>query len=291
MPREGSAGATETWRFRLSGQGARLDGSHPDETPVPNEHIVDVEWFRTEFSVAWRFAPPQWDVELAVPYDVKIVEARYELPDGTRFDNPEGDLHHRDETLEGFADLRLMFGYREADAFLEKDFFRVAAGCTIPVGRIEEDPYELGDLGLPHQHIQFGTGTFDPLLRVEYVYHPETFGFEVFAGLDVPVYENRKGYRGAALFDASLGPRVRVADWMNLSVRYVVNYQGHAEWDGETDPSSGYVLHALSLVVPIRLSQWTISVTALRTLAIRTQGDDSFDLDWMVGISISLGVE
>jgi len=32
------------------------------------------------------------------------------------------------------------------------------------LGRTEENPFELGRRGLPHQHFQFGTGTWDPIL-------------------------------------------------------------------------------------------------------------------------------
>ena len=31
---------------------------------------------------------------------------------------------------------------------------------TLPLGRTVEDPFALGDMGLPHEHSQFGTGTF-----------------------------------------------------------------------------------------------------------------------------------
>ena len=35
----------------------------------------------------------------------------------------------------------------------------------LPLGSTEEDPFARGRAGLPHQHIQFGTGTFYPVLR------------------------------------------------------------------------------------------------------------------------------
>jgi hypothetical protein len=30
---------------------------------------------------------------------------------------------------------------------------------SLPIGKTEENPFELGDRGLSHQHIQFGSGT------------------------------------------------------------------------------------------------------------------------------------
>ncbi len=71
----------------------------------------------------------------------------------------------------------------------------VRGGVTIPLGRTEENPFELGRRGLPHQHIQFGTGTWDPLAGAGV---GRRFG-EVATSASVlarlPVSENSHGYR------------------------------------------------------------------------------------------------
>ena len=73
---------------------------------------------------------------------------------------PDGDIHHRNETLLGPGDPWLMaVTGRRMGAWSAA----VRGGVTIPLGRTEENPFELGRRGLPHQHIQFGTGTWDPL--------------------------------------------------------------------------------------------------------------------------------
>lgn len=41
------------------------------------------------------------------------------------------------------------------------------AGVTFPVGKTEPDPFILGEQGLSHQHAQFGTGTFNPVVGAE----------------------------------------------------------------------------------------------------------------------------
>jgi hypothetical protein len=48
-----SARAVDGLQVTLRTQFARLDGSHPDSVPVPNEHIVHLQWFRMELDVAF----------------------------------------------------------------------------------------------------------------------------------------------------------------------------------------------------------------------------------------------
>ncbi|MFT3843265.1 MAG: hypothetical protein QM723_40145 [Myxococcaceae bacterium] len=80
---------------------------------------------------------------------------------GAPYTPPVPDYHHRNETLVGPTDPWLL-------AHLAGDFNRLSiagrAGLTIPLGSTVPNPFELGRLGLPHEHIQFGTGTVDPVL-------------------------------------------------------------------------------------------------------------------------------
>src|SRR5262245_51979174 len=128
-----------------------MDGSHPSDFPVPNEHIVRVDWWRTTLDATAALGKG-FEGQLFIPYDVKKQSAKYELPDGTKFDNPDGDLHHRSERRDGLGDIELSVHYR-------LNRWRFTGGVAVPTGEIEHNPYELGGMGLPHRHIQFGTGT------------------------------------------------------------------------------------------------------------------------------------
>lgn len=269
-------------RIHLRTQFATLEGSHPDVDPAPNTHIVTLDW--TRFEVAVKLPLSEWsEMELQIPYDIKDMEARYELPDGTPFDNPVGDLHHRTEKLEGVSDFKLYWNFAI-------DGWRLSAGLNLPVGRIEENPYLLGDAGIAHQHVQFGTGTCDPLLRVSKMMHVAdgidiTFG----AGAQVPLVENRHSYRGPALIDVAAGPRVAIADWLALSASYAVIYQGRAYWDGDPDPNTGYTIQGFQVSLPVRIEGITITPNVYRALSVRTRDDgDTFELDWIVGLSIEV---
>ncbi|MBI4230226.1 MAG: hypothetical protein HY608_05255, partial [Planctomycetes bacterium] len=89
-------------RIRLTQQWATFDGSHDSDVPVPNRHIVTLEYYRAEIGLAWPLGPV-WDADLVIPWESKGVSAAYELPDGAPYDNTAAAIHHRDETLTGLA--------------------------------------------------------------------------------------------------------------------------------------------------------------------------------------------
>jgi len=224
------------------------------------------------------------DLELQAFYDVKNVHAKYRLPDGTPYDNPEGNLHHRTEKLEGVSDFKLYWNFNV-------DGWRLGAGVNLPVGRIEPNPYALGALGLFHEHIQFGTGTCDPLARVSRVVHVmEGVDLSFAAGGQFPLVDNRKGYHAPATADFAVGPRVQITDWLSAMASYSVLWQGRATWDGAPDPNTGYVIQGAQLSVPIRLgSGILIAPNIYRAFDVNTRGgSDTFKLDWIAGLSIEI---
>jgi hypothetical protein len=235
-----------------------------------------------------RSLSPDWDVELELPFDLKIMRARYELPDGTPFDNPEGDLHHRTESLLGLSDPRLVFHRRFAGALVEGDSVRLGFGVTLPFGKIEDDPYRLGDMGLKHQHIQFGTGTLDPLIQVGYLFAAGAFAWHASAGLHYPLYPNSKGFRGPPVVDFSAGPGYECAAWLSLSLHYVGTWQGRAYWHGKRDPNSGFLLQGLALAAPVRVGAIVFRPTVLYVVDIDVPEGDTFKMDWEFSIGVEL---
>ena len=256
---------------------------------MPNEHFIELDWERTELTAAYAFTP-DWNVELNIFYDIKEMKARYTLPDSTPYSNPLGNIHHRTERLDGVADLRLLLNHWWRGILFDGDTLHAGAGITLPTGRIEENPYELATAGLKHQHIQFGNGTIDPLLRADYSLTGDPFGFGLSLGLHAPLYENRNGYRGPTLLQFSAGPRVDFRGDLSISLRYTTLYQTRGTWDGDIDPNSGYFLQGLSVSAPIRLSQTlTLTPTFMRIFSIDTRGTgDTFEMDTMIALTLNI---
>jgi len=283
------AGSKESSRVTLRHTWSRLDGSHPADRPFPNQHIVQFGWFRTELRAAYH-PSSLWEVETVIPFDIKRIRARYELPGGEAFDNPLADLHHRDETLYGVADIQQWVGVKVREVLFPGGELGFAAGVSIPTGRTEGDPYKAGAAGKKHQHIQFGDGTFDPLLRLRYFVTPDWWGLSFSVGGQYPVYANDRGYRGPPTGDASVFFHAEGASWFSVGAGLVGLAQGRAYWGSEPDPNTGYSLAGLRLVPTFRPAEWLqISLSGTYALITRaTGGADAFNLQWMAGISFSL---
>lgn len=102
----------------------------------------------------------------------------------------------------------------------------------------------LGDAGLPHEHIQFGTGTFDPLLEL-YYFTPisDRVRASVNALAKLPLYENGKGYQGPVEVSSGLSLTVAPTERFSLRVGWSFYYQNAARWNGERDINSGLISH------------------------------------------------
>ena len=112
--------------------------------------------------------------------------------DGTPFTPDPPDYHHSNRTLTGFADPWLLaaFGRTSGDWS-----YGARAGASLPLGSTEEDPFALGDQGLPHEHIQFGSGTVQPIGALGVGRAFGTVGASVVGLARFGVATNEHGYR------------------------------------------------------------------------------------------------
>jgi thiol-disulfide isomerase/thioredoxin len=127
-----------------------------------------------------------------------------------QIENPT--LHHRNEVLVGPGDPWLV-----ARAAVAASGLTVSArvGTTIPIGSTVPNPFLLGDEGIPHEHTQFGTGTFEPILGLE--------SYRTFGGVTVDaywltlqsLYENHYGYKAGNryAFGASAASGLGTSHW------------------------------------------------------------------------------
>lgn len=219
--------------------------SCPDVAPecatieIPDHrHEVVVELSRLEISGTFAVSD-KTQLVARLPWEQKSVDVTYTTLDGAPFDPPYGDIHHRDETLRGIADAEILatiapviFGGKGPDLLL-------SAGLTIPLGHIEPNPVVAGREGIEHEHLQFGTGTFDPRLILTLSY---PVGRVLLAGnLDarIPLYENRYGFKPPVSLVWSVGPVISLGTG-GLAAFLAGQSQSIGKWDGEIDEGTGF---------------------------------------------------
>jgi hypothetical protein len=168
-----------------------------------------------------------------LPYDVKDQRVRYTTLDGQPFVPPYGDIHHRTETLRGLSDAELLAIFSLAPGWL------AGAGLTLPIGKTEDNPLELGRLGLKHEHIQFGSGTVDPRVLLGWSHAFGRIGVEAMADARLPIYESGKGYKGPITIQYKVGPGMAFGRAF-VSLAFAGQYQSIARWNGEKDEGTGF---------------------------------------------------
>lgn len=201
------------------------------EVPVQPTYFHDQRLYPLELRLAAEYGlSAALGVELQLPFRTVTTTIEYTTPDGQPYEPLDPGIHHRDETVAGLGDpwLLLRVG-TSADGW----WLAARPGVSLPLGRTEEDPFELGDQGLRHQHIQLGSGSFDPVLVLE---ASRAFGelrLQLFAQGQLPLYENRHGYRAPwrVYGGTSLGTRL-VGDLAG-ALGVEAFHEAAERWDGE----------------------------------------------------------
>ena len=209
-----------------------------------HQHHVTLNIFRVDIGLKYQF-DSQWMLEANVPYETKVQEATIEEIEPVSQAERAAIVrnrnnHHRNETYTGLTDANILLGYHAVSLFKESDVLMGSIGTTLPFGKTEEDPWKLGDAGREHLHIQFGTGTFNPIIDLHYrlpVY--KELGTNASVRVKVPFYENSKTYRASRELTYTAGLNYRFRDWLSLQAGYLGFSRSYAYWAGERDINSG----------------------------------------------------
>jgi hypothetical protein len=220
------------WRF-----GGALAG-----TPIHIEHIEDDDFYNvvpywhvqslivTELDgSAVRGIGPGIGVSVTVP--LRMVRDRIHYLDLARqpYTPPFPDYHHRNETLFHPGDVAVGLPLtRPFGAWT----LGASPGVSLPTGKTEPDPFALGDLGLPHQHIQFGTGTFDPLLGVSATRALGAATVTASGSAHLTLYSNRHGYRAGDRFALGAGAGRKLGQDWNASAGLAFLNEQAERWHG-----------------------------------------------------------
>jgi hypothetical protein len=162
--------------------------------PVPDEwHDITLFFsdvrLHAEYGItAWLSADLTWALRI-VHVDFRLEDAATRQP----IDPPFGaELHHRTETIVGPGDPWLSL---RAVRALGAWAFLFRAGVTLPVGTTQPNPFALGRAGQPHEHIQLGTGTVDPLIDLEVRRNVGRFELTAWTLAKLTLYANGHGYQ------------------------------------------------------------------------------------------------
>jgi hypothetical protein len=197
-----------------------------------HRHVVSLELFHTELDADYGVTQGL-TLSLRIPYDVKNQKVRYTTLAGEPYVPPYGDIHHRTETLVGVSDGQITALFPLGSALL------IGAGVSLPMGQTEPNPIVLGREGKKHEHIQFGSGTVDPLVSISWSRPLGRFLLAAYADAQVPLYENSQGFRAPVLLRYTVGPSVALGT-TGISLQYAGQYQSIGRWSGEVDEGTGF---------------------------------------------------
>lgn len=220
----------------------------------PHKHVVTLGLTHLELNASYGLGHGT-QFTLRMPYDVKAMHVRYTTLTGEPFVPPYGDIHHRTETLTGISDPSLGIDWAPARDWL------FGLGTTLPAGHIVPDPIVLGREGKTHEHIQFGSGTFEPRLAVQWTHA----SFFARAEAKLSVYENRNGYRAPTTFVWSLGPAFH-ASRVSINPTIDGQYQTLGRWSGTVDEGSGFEDGGARLLVSMPVGAFVLSPSVYHQL-------------------------
>ena len=262
------------------------------DAPLHRHHVA-LSTYRLDVGVQYLLSD-QWTLQANIPYTVRDQAASIEWIDPVSPEERQAilrsrDIHHRDETYTGLSDVDLFLGYKVPGFFKSDDLLFARLGTTIPIGKTEENPWQLGDAGIEHLHIQFGTGTFNPIANLQY-------SLPLYRGLTItastrgtfPFYENGKTYRGSVELTYTAGFMYRLFDGFSLNGNYLGFYQSPAAWEGERDINTGlrYSMAALGMSL-VTLSDIAVSANVMLPLTQETlyYGSDAIEFGNLVSLT------
>lgn len=195
---------------------------------IHDQHIVLSEArLALDVGLTQRFG-----ASLMIP--VRIVATTIDYRDGmgnlVQLSSP--NIHHRDETLTGLGDPMLLGAYT-------RRMLTLRAGLGVPLGKTEEDPFALGAMGLPHEHIQMGTGTINPVLSAEVSLPWQKWQFGGYALTQQVVYENSKGYQAGDRYAIGIGARRGFAGHWLARAGVDMQAESSERWQGERHLDEG----------------------------------------------------
>lgn len=280
--------AKGSWFFGASASGTTVRVQHdaPEDVP-PTKH--DQRFWAGELRLNAAYGlSDSFAMDVQVPLRVTRTTVTFEPLDGGSLPDDYETIHHRNETLRGIGDPRI--GGRTGWLLLGTSV-STRAGISVPLGRTEANPFERGDQGKKHQHIQFGTGTFDPFVDLELRRKMGPVIWGVRGGALVPFQENEHGYQAGARLNAAV--EASLPEWRKLSpaLRVDLAHEEPEKWDGEVlrEGNLGRTDVLLGLSVGYPVAGYRVSVDAAVPVWTRIGGGHGHQLQYpgIIGFGVS----
>jgi hypothetical protein len=200
------------------------------EVPVQPLHFHDQHLYPVELRAIGEYSfNANLGVEAQLPFRAITTTVEYTTPDGAHYHPIDEGNHHRDETVAGLADAWLLM---RVGTMVDKWWLAARPGVSIPIGATREDPFALGDQGLRHQHIQLGTGTFDPLLVIEAFRQWESLRLGMYVQGQASLYENSHGYQAPWKVAGGASIGTTLVGNLSGSVGPELFHEGEERWQG-----------------------------------------------------------
>jgi thiol-disulfide isomerase/thioredoxin len=177
---------------------------------------------------------------VVLPFRVFDTHIRYLDPNtGGIVTIEDPNLHHRNEVLVGPGDPWLL---ARAATVMRGVTLSARVGSTIPIGSTVQDPFVLGDMGIPHEHTQFGTGTFEPIAGVEAYGTIRGVTLDSYWLTVQSLYENGHGYKAGNRYAFGIGA---ASDLGTSSWRFRTTIERMSEsaesWGGVVNTNEGNI--------------------------------------------------
>jgi hypothetical protein len=200
------------------------------EVPVQPRYLHDQDLWPAELrAIAEVGLTSAWGAEVQLPFRLTRTTIRYSSPDGQPYTPLDPDVHHRNETVAGIGDPWLTARYGTT---LAGTLVTARLGTTLPLGRTEADPFALGARGERHQHIQFGNGTFDPLLALDVSRSVGRLQLSGYGQAQVTLYENGKGFRAGNRYFVGVQGGTRLFGTTTGALGIDAIHDGAERWGG-----------------------------------------------------------
>lgn len=199
-----------------------------------DSHLVLLE---TRFGAEYALTP-YLAIGGALPYRVADVDVSYFDPaTGAPREPSFAGIHARTETVHGIGDASLhVHGALSRGRFA----FHARLGSTLPLGgTLDENPYELGAIGFPHEHIQLGTGTAMPFVALEAQRAALGLTFAAWGVAYLSVYEGGNGYKPGSRISGGLTASRTVARALTLGLAASVHGETTERWHGQIPKGEG----------------------------------------------------